>query len=72
MAKKKHLPCKKMKALPTRNPLHNHPLLSKGGMHAKSNKAIRRKEHIAIKKEWLPQNIFSRVFFNEPTLTDCK
>jgi hypothetical protein len=54
--------------LPMRNPLHNHPLLSKGGVHKKTNKAIRRKEKIAVKKEWLPQNIFSAVYFDEAFL----
>jgi hypothetical protein len=51
-----------------RNPLHDHPMLGKGGVHKKTNKAIRRKEKIAVKKEWLPQNIFSIVFFDEAFL----
>jgi|GEM_PF-2653917 len=68
MSKSKQLPKNKAINLPRRTPLHNHPLLSKGGKHAKTNKAIRRKEKIAIKKEWLPQNIFFRVDFGESTL----
>lgn len=60
--------CKKFQrnkviALPRRNPMHNHPLLSKGSMHVKTNKAIRRKQKIVIKKEWLPQILFLRVEF---------
>lgn len=49
---------KKIK-LRRRNPLHNHPLLFKGGEHRKSNKAVRRREKIKILKEWLPLNIFN-------------
>ena len=51
-----------------RNPLHNHPLLLKGGVHRKTNKAIRQKEKANMKKEWLPQNIFSQVYFGESFL----
>ncbi len=43
-----------------RNPLHNHPLLRKGGTHKKTNAALRQKEKTALKKEWLPQNIFKQ------------
>lgn len=39
-----------------RNPLHNHPLLSKGGVHRKTNKALRRTEKVRVKKEWLPRD----------------
>ncbi|MES9993986.1 MAG: hypothetical protein ABW098_18705 [Candidatus Thiodiazotropha sp.] len=35
-----------------RNPLHNHPLLSKGGVHEKTNKAKRRKEKQNLRKGW--------------------
>ena len=68
MKKNKQLALGKVIKLPRRNPLHNHPLLTKGGRHTKTNKAVRRKEKIAIKKEWLPQNIFSRVDFGESSL----
>ncbi len=51
-----------------RNLLHNHPLLSKGGVHRKSNKSKRRLEKVKMKKEWLPQTIFSIVYFGEVTL----
>lgn len=44
-------------ALMVRNPLHNHPLLQKGGMHKKTNKALRRKNKVNMNKEWLTQNI---------------
>ena len=48
-----------------RNPLHNHPLLFKGSAHHKTNKSKRRMEKVKMKKEWLPQNIFSQVYFEE-------
>ncbi len=38
-----------------RNPLHNHPLLSKGGAHRKIYKSMRLKENAKLKKEWLQQ-----------------
>lgn len=50
-----------------RNILHNHPLLSKGGTHIKSNKAKRRLNKVNMKKEWLPQNILLPVYFGEAT-----
>jgi len=65
MVKKKCSSHNKIKVVSRRNPLHNHPLLGKGGTHNKSNKAKRRKETMAIKKEWLPQNLFLQVFFDE-------
>jgi len=51
-----------------RNPMHNHPLLKKGGAHRKTNKSKRRLDKMAIKKEWLPLNIFSRVYLGESFL----
>ncbi|MCG8486980.1 MAG: hypothetical protein AB2551_16065 [Candidatus Thiodiazotropha sp.] len=36
----------------SRNLLHNHPLLRKGGVHDKSNKAKRRKEKQNLRKAW--------------------
>lgn len=42
----------KKQKLVARNPLHNHPLLGKGGLHEKSKKAIRRTEKQQLKKEW--------------------
>ena len=50
-----------------RNLLHDHPLLYKGGIHQKTNKAKRRNNKIRMKKEWLPQNIFASVYFVEAT-----
>lgn len=35
-----------------RNPMALSPLLKKGGRHEKSNKAKRRKDKVAFKKEW--------------------
>lgn len=51
-----------------RNLLHDHPLLGKGGEHRKSNKSKRRLDKVNIKKEWLPQNIFSAACFGESFL----
>lgn len=48
-----------------RNPLHDHPLLYKGGIHQKTNKAKRRNDKIRMKKECLPHNIFETVYFEE-------
>lgn len=58
---------KKIK-LSRRNPLHNHPLLFKGGVHRKTNKSKRRLEKVKMKKEWFPQSIFSLVYFGEGIL----
>ena len=35
-----------------RNPFHNHPLMFKGGVHEKSDKAKRRTEKQKLKKQW--------------------
>ncbi len=35
-----------------RNPFHNHPLMRKGGVHEKNNKAKRKGEKQKLKKEW--------------------
>lgn len=62
MTKKCNLP---KKITRQRNILHNHPLLAKGGTHSKSNKSKRRLDKVKIKKEWLPLNIFTPVYFGE-------
>ena len=59
---------KKQSKLRRRNPLHNHPLLFKGGIHRKTNKSKRRLDKVKMKKEWLPQNILLPVYFGEATL----
>lgn len=43
---------KRKKRVAVRNPLHNHPLLGKGGAHRKSGKALRRQHKLALRKEW--------------------
>ena len=48
-----------------RNFLHNHPILTKGGVHKKSNKSKRCLEKVKMKKEWLPQNIFYKQYISE-------
>lgn len=35
-----------------RNPLHDHPLLGKGGAHGKTRKAERRAERVRRSREW--------------------
>lgn len=42
----------KLKKLKTRNPLHGHPLLRKGGVHEKTAKALRKKDKQQRNKEW--------------------
>ena len=45
-----------------RNLLHNHPMLRKGGVHEKSNKAKRRSDKQALRKAWFfPSMWFNRV-----------
>lgn len=41
-----------------RNPLHDHPLMRKGGVHEKSNKAKRKKARQEMKKEWFCSIVF--------------
>ena len=65
---------KKIKSLiklSRRNPMHDHPLLSKGGAHCKTNKSKRCLDKVKIKKEWLPQNIFTAVYFGESILINA-
>ena len=42
----------KKQKLKARNPYHDHPLLQKGGVHEKSNKAKRKGEKQKLVKEW--------------------
>lgn len=35
-----------------RNPLHDHPLMRKGGVHEKSDKVKRKAEKQKLKREW--------------------
>ena len=56
---------KKKPQLKRRNLLHNHPLLFKGGVHKKSNKANRRQTKQSLLNERLLQNLFSQVNFGE-------
>lgn len=53
-----------------RNNLHDHPLLSKGGIHCKCYKSKRRIDKMKMKKEWRPQNVFLTVCFGESILTN--
>lgn len=42
----------KLKKPKVRNPLHDHPLLKKGGVHEKSKKTLRRNARQQLRKEW--------------------
>ena len=42
----------KVKKVKVRNPLHDHPLLQKGGVHEKPKKSLRRIARQQLKKEW--------------------
>lgn len=47
-----------------RNPFHNHPLMKKGGVHEKSDKAKRRIEKQKLKNgEWYEQSVFQNILF---------
>jgi len=35
-----------------RNPLHDHPLMRKGGVHEKSERSKRRTDKQKLKREW--------------------
>ena len=41
-----------------RNPFHDHPLMSKGGIHEKNNKQKRKRDKQKWKKEWCSLNLF--------------
>ena len=61
MANKIKLP---IKVTRQRNLLHDHPLLSKGGVHQKSNKSKRRLEKVKMKKSGFPKK-YSMQYFLE-------
>ncbi|MBI3561554.1 MAG: hypothetical protein HY080_07565 [Gammaproteobacteria bacterium] len=44
------------KAVKQRNYLHDHPLMKKGGVHQKSNKAKRRAEKQVLQRDWDEQS----------------
>lgn len=47
-----------------RNPFHDHPLLKKGGVHAKSDKTKRRIEKQKLKNgEWYAQSVYKNILF---------
>lgn len=53
-----------VKKVKKRNPLHDHPLLRKGGVHRKTNKAVRKHDKQSIKKEWSDLILFNQVVFS--------
>lgn len=42
----------RMQTARMRNPLHDHPLLKKGGKHQKSHKALRQQARQALRQGW--------------------
>lgn len=50
--------------LKPRNPFNQHPLMRKGCVHQKSNKALRNLNKRSLKKEWPEQSLF----FSKSTL----
>ncbi len=57
MARKKRVP----QPVGSRNHLHNHPLLKKGGIHEQSTKAKRQQDKVKLKREWSQVN--NRFFY---------
>lgn len=55
---------KKTQIVKRRNPLHDHPLLKKGGVHQKSKTSQRQKIKVALKKaQWPEQTILMKGMF---------
>ena len=54
-----------------RNLLACHPLLQKGGAHKQSKKAERRAAKLAIKREYLGENLFSELAFAKVFRMTC-
>jgi len=50
-----------------RNPFYNHPLMRKGDVHEKSNKAKRKSEKQKFQKEWCCLSVMKQVFLNNST-----
>ena len=50
-----------------RNPLHDHPLMQKGGAHEKPYKTKRSKDKQKLKKEWCCLITFQQVILNNIT-----
>ena len=50
-----------------RNPLHNHPLMKRGGVHGKTNKAQRQQERQALKRQWRYAKIICGLFLHNAT-----
>ena len=47
-----------------RNPFHDHPLMNKGGVHEKSDKAKRRIDKQNLKNgEWYEQSVYKNILF---------
>jgi len=55
-----------------RNPLHDNPLMRKGGVHEKSKKTKRRIEKQKLKNEWVSLMIFLSSIFKESYSNEIK
>jgi hypothetical protein len=55
-----------------RNLLHDHPLLRKGGVHAKSRKSERRSTKVGIRREWCPHSAFAQSVVSTPLLAGSR
>ena len=62
---------KKRKQNRPRNHLHNHPLLRKGGVHEKTNKAKRRNSRQSLHKAWFFLSTFFNCTEKKPRLFLC-
>ena len=50
---------KRVKPAPKpRNPFYQHPLMRKGAVHQKSNKALRNQNKRSLRREWSEQSLF--------------
>ncbi|MDH5355007.1 MAG: hypothetical protein OEY09_11240 [Gammaproteobacteria bacterium] len=50
-----------------RNPLHDHPLMKRGGVHEKTKKAQRQQDKQQLKKLWRYLRVEIDLFLNKAT-----
>ena len=50
-----------------RNPLHNHPLMKRGGVHGKSGKAQRQQDKQVLKRQWRDAKTNCGLFLHHAT-----
>ncbi len=54
-----------------RNPLHNHPLMQRGGVHEKTKKAQRQQDKQQLKKLWRYLNVSIDLLLSNATARSC-